>query len=238
MGILELLYEEDLHYQEMSSYLDFEEGYWKKHDIWYGSDTAFQKVEIKSEVGNWTIADFTSFQNNCLKTEMKYYVLSSLKNGRMTVAGFTKNYLRAIRLLGEIMSQQSIETFRDVCIEALDLSTYGLTKTEIGAYKRLKSNVVYCIRDLYDERPELERDIWHARVISGVKLSAAIKREKPSMSFEKIPDCYKESVKRYMKSLIYRRSWSFCTELLVSKNFVAWRESILVSILSVFKTGC
>jgi integrase len=217
MGVLELLYEEDLHYQEMSSYLDFEEGYWKNEDVWYGCDIAFQKAEIKekSKVANWTIADFTSFQNDCLKTEMKYYVLSSLKNERMTTAGFTKNYLRAIRLLGDTMSQQGIETFRDVCADSSELSKYELTKTEIGAYKILKNRVVYCIRDLYDERPELERDIWHAQLIPGVKLSAAIKREKPSMSFEKIPDCYKASVKRYMKSLIYRRSWSFCTELLV-----------------------
>ena len=68
---------------------------------------------------------------------------------------------------------------------------------------------------MYDEQQELDKDVWHALLIPGVKLSAAIKRQSPSMSYEEIPTYYRESVKRYMKSLIYRRSWSFCKELLM-----------------------
>ena len=71
------------------------------------------------------------------------------------------------------------------------------------------------VQDIYDERPELEKDKWRASLIPGVKLSAAIKRTNPSISFEEIPEYYRESVKRYIKTLIYRRSWSFCSEILI-----------------------
>ena len=74
---------------------------------------------------------------------------------------------------------------------------------------------VHFIQDYYDERPEIEKDVWHALRIKGVKLSAAMKRQSPSMSFHTIPVYYRKNVKRYMKTLIYRRSWSFCKELLM-----------------------
>jgi integrase len=48
-----------------------------------------------------------------------------------------------------------------------------------------------------------------------VKLSAAMKREQPTLKFTGIPEIYRPSVKRFMKRLIIRRSWSYCRETLM-----------------------
>lgn len=91
----------------------------------------------------------------------------------------------------------------------------NVSDTEKKKFKEIKYRVVGYIRDFHDEKEELDKDKWHALLIPGVKLSAAIKRNKPSICFEEIPIYYRESVKRYMKTLVYRRSWSFCCEILV-----------------------
>ena len=217
MGAFALAYDNDQHYKEMIDYLGEQDGYWLKNDIWKGGAQAFQEAGIRAEdrAKAWTIADFSGFENESLKLEMKYFVLKGFKDEQFTAVGFTANYLRAIRLLGKKMSCLHKVTFRGMAPGVMEISQEELGRTEGRAYEHLKNDVIGCINELYDDRPELERDRWHAVRIPGVKLSAAIKRQKPSMSFEEIPDYYKASIKRYMKSLIYRRSWSFCTEILV-----------------------
>ena len=69
--------------------------------------------------------------------------------------------------------------------------------------------------DYYDGREETEKDVWQALKIPGAKLSAAMKRQHPGMNFMEIPDAYRESVKRFLKRLVVRRSWSYCKEMLM-----------------------
>jgi len=61
----------------------------------------------------------------------------------------------------------------------------------------------------------MEKDIWHALNIKGTRLSAAMKRRNPSMYFTEIPEYYRPMVKRFMKRLVIKRSWSYCRELLM-----------------------
>jgi hypothetical protein len=58
-------------------------------------------------------------------------------------------------------------------------------------------------------------DIWYAARIPGTKVSAAGKRQKLSISFAKIPPYYREMVKRFMSRLVIKRSWSYCTEMMM-----------------------
>ena len=71
------------------------------------------------------------------------------------------------------------------------------------------------ITDAYDERPILEKDIWYATKINGIRISATAKNDKGSINFKEIPSVYREMIKRYFRTLITRRSWSFCLELLI-----------------------
>lgn len=221
MGALELTYEPDAQYQDICEYLGAENGFWLKNDIWKGSDAAFEEaeIEVNEKAANWIIADFSSFESERLKNEAKYLLLVRMKENSLSAVSCSANYLRAIRNLGTSLGNGSISSFREIEINGISLLKGSISKSEQNAFHKLKKAAVVLIQGLYDEQPELDKDIWHALLIPGVKLSAAIKRQSPSMSFEGLPDYYRESVKRYMKSLIYRRSWSFCRELLMYIRF-------------------
>lgn len=217
MGVPALTYKDNPHYQEMLAYFETSEKYWMNHDVWRGESLAFQKegIFVNERGKTRIIADFSYFSNESLKLEMKYYVLKGFKDGQFTAAGFGANYLKAMKRLGVMMSNLCRKSFLGMEITGTEISESEVGKVGMTTYCSLKKGIIDCINELNDERSELEKDKWHALRISGIKISAAMKSRKPSISFERIPDYYKESVKRYMKSLIYRRSWSFCSELLV-----------------------
>lgn len=217
MGALALAYESDPQYQGICKYLGTENGFWIKNDVWKGSDAAFLEagITVDEKAGNWIIADFSSFENERLKNEMKYLLLVRMKGSALSAVSCSANYRRAIRNLGQSLKNESVSSFRDVEAKSIRLLDGSISKSEQRVFHKLKKAAVALVQGLYDERQGLDRDVWHALLIPGVKLSAAIKRQGPSMSFGEIPVYYKDSVKRYMKSLIYRRSWSFCRELLM-----------------------
>lgn len=217
MGALSLAYEKDVPYQKICDYLNSEDGYWMKKDVWKGSDTAFEQagIPVSKKAKGSVIADFTTYTDERLKNEVKYCILRRLKENQLTVIGCSSNYARAIRNIGKSIRNRKVYSLKEMGICSLEMTDVTLSETEQKVYRRLKKSLISEIKELYDQRSELEKDKWHAHDIPGVKLSAAIKRQKPSMCFEEIPAYYRESVKRYMKSLIYRRSWSFCTEVLV-----------------------
>lgn len=176
--------------------------------MWDLSAEVFRTEKINTGKKKGILADFTSFRNATLKREMKFYLLHALREKTLCVANIHVHYKGIVNQIG---IHQTVSSFERA--EVVDLYYAGKENTRLA--EGMQKNVIHFMTEFYDERPEQERDIWHAQLIPGVKLSAALKRQKPSMSFEKIPDYYKGSVKRYMKTLIYRRSWSFCTELLM-----------------------
>lgn len=216
MGVLALTYEPDDKYIEICEYLDEHGEFWVRNDIWSGEDNAFAEngITIQKKVRKCTIADFTSFRQEQIKNEMKYFVLKQLKDNSLTACGYTANYLRAMQNLGKAVSFSSITSLAEAEADELQVADENLSNTEIRIFRQLKGHVISFIKDYYDSREGLDRDKWYALQIPGVKLSAALKRQRPSMSFAEIPVYYRDSVKRYMKNLIYRRSWSFCRQLL------------------------
>ena len=205
MGALALNEVYDSHKEEIYSYID---GYWYENDIWRLENKAFEDALIETGGKSGVLADFTSFKSDNLKVEMKFYLLHALKEKELSVSNVQTHYQRAIKNIGSNYTEDSFEGL--LCKPAV------LMGKESGRlYEIIQRNVIRFVTEFYDERPELERDKWHARLIPGVKLSAAITRTNPSISFEEIPNYYKESVKRYLKTLIYRRSWSFCGEILI-----------------------
>ena len=191
--------------EEIWEYLS---GYWMEEDRWDLSSAAFAESGIDTAGLKGVLADFSSYQSFSLKNEMKYYLLHELREGILSVRNIYVHYREIIRRIGD---KQTGVTFDGG--ECVDLGMAGTEAKRLSGV--MQRNVIKFMTDFYDERPETERDKWRALKIPGVKLSAAVKRQKPSMSFETIPGYYRESVKRYMKTLIYRRSWSFCTEMLV-----------------------
>lgn len=217
MGALALVYDSDDKYMEICDYLSANHGYWIKNDVWLGGADAFVErgICVKDTVKACIIADFSTFSQERLKNEVKYFILKQLSDAVFSAYGCYGNYVRAIRNLGKAVKKHAGSSFIDIDPNEIVMDDMNVSDTEKKKFQEIKYRVVGYIRDFHDEKEELDKDKWHALLIPGVKLSAAIKRNKPSICFEEIPIYYRESVKRYMKTLIYRRSWSFCCEILV-----------------------
>ena len=123
----------------------------------------------------------------------------------------------AVRLIGEKLgSNPRVSSFiqyaDDYNPDELDESICVAPRTQ---YQVLRKQAIAFFRDFYDEREETEKDIRYALRIPGIKLSASLKREQPTLKFTEIPEHYRAMVKRFMKRLIIRRSWSYCRETLM-----------------------
>ena len=207
----------DNKYSKMTEYLSSEEGYWKDNDKWYMDADSFMEAGISvPTIGHWLLADFGSYKKKRLKDEMKYFLLHSMKNGIIEGVSVYRNYQRAISNIGKLLSSmKGVESFNKLDAFDRELEDAELSDTERCSYLYLKHGVTRLITGYYDDRDELEKDIWYAARIPGTKVSAAGKRQKLSISFERIPTYYREMVKRFMSRLIIKRSWSYCAEMIM-----------------------
>jgi integrase len=204
-------------YNQMIEYLSTEGGYWKDNDKWYMDADSFMEAGIiVANPRHRLLADFESYKKERLKEEMKYFLLHSMKNGIIEALSVYQNYLRAISNIGKLLSSiKDVDSFNGLDTGDRELENAGLNDTERRTYLHLKHGVTRLVTDYYDDRNEMDKDVWHAASIPGVKISAAAKRQKASMSFVEISPCYREMVKRFMSRLIIKRSWSYCTEMLM-----------------------
>ncbi len=204
-------------YNQMMEYLSSEGGYWKDNDKWYMDADSFAKAGILSpNPGRWLLADFGSYRKQRIKDEMKYFLLHSMKDKIIEANSVYKTYPRAIFNIGMLLSlMRNVESFNGLDTQDSELKNTELNSIEKCSYLLIKHRVIKLITDYYGDFSEIEKDIWRACCISGVKISAAGKRQKPSISFVKISPCYREMVKRFMSRLVIKRSWSYCTEMMV-----------------------
>ena len=183
-------------YSRMMEYLSSEGRYWIDNDQWHLQADSFQQASINTEKRKTgKLADFRGYQSEQLKNEMKYFLLYSMKNGLMSASNLYVHYKLAIRQIGSLSGgKHAANSF-----SALDAGDERVVctgeKLEMERlYHLLKRDVIRFIRDYYDDRAEMEKDVWSAARIPGTKVSAAGKREKPSISFE--------SVKRHIIAIV------------------------------------
>ena len=220
MGALAIGKISDPHYEEMIAYLSTENGYWLKNDKWSADSEEYKSLNLGPiREGNHFIADFTGYKNETVKIEVKYAILLLMKEKTLSAYDLNNVYSTAVKLVGTTLgSDFSISTLaffnaEDTAeLKAIVPAIKPLLKDK---YDYLKRHIIKIITELYDDRVETEKDVWYARNIPGIKQSATAKRGKTRLSFVEIPEFYRESVKRYFKRLIYKRSWSFCHEMLI-----------------------
>jgi len=220
MGALALEVQADPHLEEMITFLSSEDGYWIKNDKWSADSEEYKGLNLGAlRDGCHLIADFSDYKNKAVKIEVKYAILLLMKEKTLSAYDLNNVYSTAIRLIGTTLgSDLSISTLAFKNAEGsseLWNSVPAIKPLLKDKYYCLKRRIIKIITELYDDREETEKDIWYARNVPGIKQSATSKRGKTRLSFEGIPECYRESVKRYFKRLIYKRSWSFCHEMLI-----------------------
>ena len=198
-------------YSQMTEYLEADGRYWIDNDIWFLGTEAFKQARISSgRCGDVKLADFSGFPENRFKTEMKYYLLYSMKNKLLTAAGIISVYRAVIQEVGEWLKGCRKDSFSELREE----KTAKLKGRERERWFLMNGAIRFFV-GFYDDREETEKDVWRAANISGIKISAAAKRTKPSMNFTEIAEYYRPMVKRFMRRLVIKRSWSYCTEMLV-----------------------
>ena len=201
-------------YREMTGYLSSEGGYWLKEDIWYAGAESFTEagIVVPEREKRQILADFSGYQSENLKLEMKYYYLWGMKKKRVTVKSLYHNYTAAVRQIGKHLGELGVESLSGQ--EGLP-EPKGLGETERKSYLSLYHAASRFIMDFYDDREETQKDVWIVGRIAGVKQSAADRRMNHSLDFSEIPEYYRGLVKQYMARLIVRRSCSHCREMLM-----------------------
>ena len=201
----------------MRHYLSSEGGYWINSDQWFLNDESFSQGGIYvAAPKRHLVADFSAYRSETLKTEMKFYLLHAMKTGKMTAVSICRRYGRAIANIGAFLSRESVgSSFRDLDICDNLSGLEEASETEKCAYISLKNATIRFITDFYGSNDETSRDVWRAVHVPGARISAAAKRTKPSMNFTEIPHDYRSMVKRFMSRLVIKRSWSYCTEMLI-----------------------
>ncbi|MDD6615355.1 MAG: tyrosine-type recombinase/integrase [Lachnospiraceae bacterium] len=199
---------------QMMEYLSSEGGYWIDNDRWVLEAEAFRQAGIKmDDPVKGTLADFGSFPPGILKTEMKYFLLYCMKNGLLSAKNIYKHYRHIIPEIGRERQEGSLPDSFAGLNAAATIKIGGKENSRL--YGTLMRDAVRFFEDYYDDREEVEKDIWRAENLPGIRISAVAKRTKASMNFTEIVECYRPMVKRYMKRLVIKRSWSYCTEMLI-----------------------
>jgi integrase len=210
-------------YGEIISYLSEDDGYWIKNDVWEVQNEAFTDNGLFPHSRKATTKiDFSHYANETIRNEVKYYLLNSLKMGDFKLGYVLNLYSMPIKRLGEYINALDIRGMKELkederLIRYLN-QHYAKRKGSCNNwyhYLAFKNGITKFINAFYDEREEIEKDVWHAANLPGVRMSACDRRGRNAISFTDIPGYYRPMVKRYLGKLITRRSWSYCSETLV-----------------------
>ncbi|NFJ83867.1 integrase [Clostridium botulinum] len=208
-------------YVEIIEYLSQDNEYWLENDKW----DLTKKFFVGKKIYSSRYIDFSSFKNQIIKNEAKYYVLFNFREKYLTkVSMLEMNY--RLKPMGDFFSilykdEISLNNIEKNCL--IKWSSF-LIKKNITTDKSLNLckgklvSLLNFIKDFYDNREETEKDIWYSKNIRGVKVSATSSRKSNNLNFSYIPIYYRNMVKRYFKTLITKKSWSYCLNILTSLN--------------------
>lgn len=222
-GALALKEKDTGRYGEILSYLSEDSRYWIENDVWEAQNKAFKDNGMFPYLRKTAMKiDFSSYVDKTIRNEVKYYLLSSLKKGNQKLGSVLSKYSMPVKRLGDYLSASGICGIEELkederFIRYIDehyTRRKGCSKNWVNDLA-FKNGFVEFIHEFYDEREEMEKDVWHAANILGVKISACDRRGRGSISFADIPEYYRAMVKRYLGKLVTRRSWSYCGEMLV-----------------------
>jgi len=215
---------EDDKYAGIIAYLSEDDGYWLENDIWDVRDNVFKELTTYVSRSYPQTIVFSGIKETALKNEVKYYLAYALKNKLLSAATIFKNYNLPLRALQAFTEKCKIKSFNGIKIsksrielflKANGVNTGGVSGDTYIYYRNLWNGLISFITEYYDEREETEKDIWNADNIPGAKFSAADKSKGiRCINFIEIPGHYKETIKRFIRILITKRSWSYCNEIL------------------------
>ena len=209
-------------YDEIIEYLKQDNRYWLENDVWDFTKEFFIGEIIRTHRN----INFSNMNNESLKNELKFYIVYNFKELLMK-----KSYIlslgNTLRHFGIFISKfySNEKSFNDIDenkfrIKFINyLISVGFKITEQGKINTYEmNNIPYAlafIKDFYDDREETEKDIWNIKNIRGLKIRATQSRKNSTLNFIRIPIYYRDTVKRYFKSILWKKSIDHCFNLLV-----------------------
>ncbi|MDQ0876599.1 integrase [Paenibacillus sp. V4I3] len=236
------------HYWEMEKTLT---GFWDRNH-WYVKECPLLLTEEWKPNGRNLY--WEKYQNEFIRTEMKYYVAQKLLLGHLSLYSVFQNYGRSIHRFAEFINNhlphiKSIIDIPKVILEKmwknhLESLNIQISRTK-KSWTRIKQNEnrdgVYTepsgimtfiskfydfFMDFYDERDEFEKDIWDVRK-SGISFNLSKAEEK--INFTRVPLQFKDFMKRYIKLRLNQQSTAHSTMLRNLMLLVKFLEFINIS---------
>lgn len=202
--------------QTIRHYLEQDNAYWLSNDKWDITKGFFfgNKIHARRYI------DFSNVRTPKLKNELKYYFLFNFKQELIKPRSLVR-LSTALNHFSKFLNAASLRGLDKRNIFAqwkLYLINKGIAfeKSNYSEYFSFSNLVIDFIEDFYDDRDEIEKDIWYSKNIIGAKIpaSGSSHTKYSSINFRAIPLYYRETVKKYFRTIITKRSWSHCSEVL------------------------
>lgn len=212
-------------YNYILTYLKEDNTYWLENDKW----NLTEKFFLGKKVYKTNYIDFSAFQNLHIKNEIKYYLIWSFRENYMrntyivtlsfkfsAMASFFEKYYKNVASLSIINDDKLFIKWRDFLF---NYKTNNISENTLTRYTSDLSTLLNFIKNFYDDREEVTKDIWNSKNIVGAKISATMARKSKVLNFTDIPTYYRDTVKRYIKSIVTKKSWSCCFEYLTKIKY-------------------
>jgi integrase len=218
MKIQEIKSNQQSKYEEIVEYLKQDDGYWLENDKWNFYNNF--KYSLGLARGKKYL-DFSVIRNENIMLELKYGLLYGLKNKYFqpiyAISAF-QAFLKKVQKYSIRNNINSIINIDSNKFKLFLMNIENLAEVSANNYARYIITLKPILTDFYDEREETEKDIWYSKNIKGVKISASQQRKILRLDFNSIPQSYRETVKRYMRTIITKKSFSYCFNILTAIN--------------------
>lgn len=199
-------------YDEIIEYLKQDDGYWLENDKW----DLTEKFFIGKKVYNSRYIEFSSFKNNFIKNEFKYYILLSYKEKfltKETILNFSYRFknlscfidlkYKEINSLYDLENKNNLINSWKLYLFNNNICSNDISTISLNIYLNSISSVVDFIKNFYDDREETEKDVWDCSKIQGIKRAATRYKNggNKSLVFTQIPEFYRECVKNILELL-------------------------------------
>lgn len=203
-------------YCEIIEYLMQDNGYWLENDKWDLTKEFF----IGKRVEGYRNINFSHIKNDFLKNEIKYFFLYKFKEKFLTSKGIIRlnsplKYFSEFYCGKSLITLDKEKTLKKWKIFLIDKNIKFSINEK--SYFSFSNYLIDFIKDFYDDRDETEKDIWYPKNIKGAKIpasGASHSNYSSGLDFDRIPMYYKETVKKYFRTIITKMSWTHCKNML------------------------
>ena len=206
-------------YEEIIEYLSQDNEYWLENDKWDLTERCFIGKKIRLN----RYFNFERIKNNYLKNEIKYYFVYNFKN-KLIKLNTLDRQSESLKHLGEFINTHIKVSSLSILDKEKTLNKWKIFLMSIEIKEtnchmvNITNYILDFIKGFYDDREEVEKDVWYSKNIRGVKISATSSRKSNVLNFNKIPMYYRNTVKQYFITIITKKSWSYCSNILTSIN--------------------